>query len=77
MTEKLWLSVDGYYNVGGESYVSGEAQDDAANTLRLGVGSGMRLWQGSQLMLNWGQVVTAPGGQPEGMNVRLSLAQVW
>lgn len=77
VTERLWLSADAYYNVGGETYVSGEGQDDAANTLRLGVGSGLRLWPGAQMMLNWGQVVTAPGNQPEGMNFRLSLAQVW
>lgn len=77
VTDKLWLSVDAFYNVGGETRVSGEAQDDAANTLRLGVGSGMRLWSGAQLMLNYGQVVTAPDGQPKGMSFRLSLAQVW
>jgi hypothetical protein len=77
VTERLWLSIDAYYNAGGETHVSGEPQDDAANTLRLGLGSGMRLWDGAQMMLNWGQVVTAPGGQPEGMNFRLSLAQVW
>jgi hypothetical protein len=77
VTDNLWLSADAYYNVGGESYVDGVNQDDAANTLRLGVGSGLRLWSGAQLMLNYDQVVAKPTSQPEGRNVRLSLAQVW
>lgn len=76
-TDTLWLSADAYYNVGGESYVAGTSQDDAANTLRLGAGTGTRLWQGAQLMLNYDQVVARPAGQPEGKNFRLSLAQVW
>lgn len=77
LTDQIWLSADGYYNVGGESYVDGVDQDDAANTLRLGVGSGTRLWTGAQLMLNYDQVVARPATQPEGRNFRLSLAQVW
>ncbi|MCT0213107.1 MAG: transporter [Cyanobium sp.] len=77
LTDKIWLSVDAYYNVGGETRVSGVAQDNAADTLRLGVGAGIRLWSGAQLMLNYDQVVIKPDSQPEGRSVRLSLAQVW
>ena len=77
VTDKLWFSADAYYNVGGETRVSGEAQDNAADTLRLGVGAGIRLWSGAQLLLNYDQVVIKPNGQPTGTNFRLSLAQVW
>jgi hypothetical protein len=77
ITDKIWLSVDSYYNVGGETRVSGVPQDNAADTLRLGVGAGIRLWKGAQLMLNYDQVVIKPDNQPDGRSVRLSLAQVW
>ena len=61
----------------GETRVSGVAQDNAADTLRLGVGAGIRLWKGAQLMLNYDQVIIKPDNQPDGRSVRLSLAQVW
>jgi hypothetical protein len=77
ITDKIWLSVDSYYNVGGETRVSGVAQDNAADTLRLGVGAGIRLWKGAQLMLNYDQVVIKPDNQPDGKSVRLTWAQVW
>jgi hypothetical protein len=77
LTDKIWLSADAYYNVGGETRVSGQGQDNAADTLRLGVGAGLRLWSGGQLMLNYDRVVIKPESQPEGANFRLSLSQVW
>jgi hypothetical protein len=77
ITDKIWLSVDSYYNVGGETRVSGVDQDNAADTLRLGVGAGIRLWKGAQLMLNYDQVVIKPDNQPDGRSVRLTWAQVW
>jgi hypothetical protein len=77
ITNKIWLSLDSYYNVGGETRVSGVAQDNAADTLRLGVGAGIRLWKGAQLMLNYDQVVIKPDTQPDGRSVRLTWAQVW
>ena len=77
ITNEIWLSLDSYYNVGGETRVSGVAQDNAADTLRLGVGAGIRLWKGAQLMLNYDQVIIKPDNQPDGRSVRLSLAQVW
>jgi hypothetical protein len=77
VTDDIWLSVDAYYNVGGETRVSGKAQDNAADTLRLGVGAGIRLWSGAQLTLNYDQVVIKPDEQPKGASLRLSLAQVW
>jgi hypothetical protein len=77
ITDNIWLSVDSYYNVGGETRVSGVPQDNAADTLRLGVGAGIRLWKGAQLMLNYDQVVIKPDNQPDGRSVRLSLAQIW
>jgi len=43
----------------------------------LGVGAGIRLWSGAQLMLNYDQVVIKPDSQPEGSSLRLSFAQVW
>jgi hypothetical protein len=77
ISDKIWLSLDSYYNVGGETRVSGVDQDNAADTLRLGVGAGIRLWKGAQLMLNYDQVVIKPDSQPDGKSVRLTWAQVW
>jgi hypothetical protein len=36
VTDALWLSLDAFYNVGGETSIDGLGQDKMANTLRLG-----------------------------------------
>jgi hypothetical protein len=43
MTDRFWLSADAYYNVGGETSIDGTPQDNAASTLRVGAGMGLRL----------------------------------
>lgn len=52
LTDRFWLSVDAYYNGGGETSIDGTPQDNAASTLRLGGGMGLRLWRGADLGLN-------------------------
>jgi len=47
LTDRLWLSADAYYNVGGETSIDGTPQDNAASTLRVGAGMGLRLWRGA------------------------------
>ena len=42
LTDRLWLSVDAYYNVGGETSIDGIEQANMANTLRLGARRGAR-----------------------------------
>jgi hypothetical protein len=77
LTDRFWLSVDAYYNVGGETSIDGTAQDNAANTLRIGGGVGMRLWQGADLRINYERVVAKPSGEPDSQTIRLALFQLW
>ena len=49
LTDALWLSIDAYYNLGGETNIDGLEQDNMANTVQLGAGMGLRLWQGADL----------------------------
>jgi hypothetical protein len=73
----LWMSADAYYNVGGETSIDGVGQRDAANTLRLGAGMGLRLWPGADVILNYERVVAKPAGQPDAQTIRMTLRQVW
>ncbi len=52
ITARVWLSADAYYDVGGETSIDGVPQRNAADTLRLGVGMGARLWRGGDIVLN-------------------------
>ena len=71
------MSADAYYSFGGETRIDGIEQNNAANTLRLGVGLGLQVWAGGQLMLNYEQVVAKPEGQPDAKSFRLKIQQVW
>jgi Putative MetA-pathway of phenol degradation len=73
----FWMSVDAYYNVGGETSVDGVDQRDAANTLRLGGGMGLRVWPGGEAVLNYERVVAKPEGQPDAEAIRLTIRQLW
>jgi hypothetical protein len=73
----LWLSVDAYYNVGGETAIDDVEQDNMANTLRIGAGMGWRMWRGGEFVLNYEHVVMMPAGQPDSQTVRLTLRQLW
>ena len=77
LTDSLWLSLDAYYNVGGETSVDGFEQDNMANTLRVGAGMGLRLWRGADLGLNYERVVAKPAGEPDSQTVRFTLRQLW
>lgn len=77
VTSELWLSADAYYNIGGETRIDGVAQDNAANTLRLGGGFGLRAWTGGDIIVNYERVVAKPGDQPEAQAIRLTLRQFW
>jgi len=72
VTDALWLSLDAFYNVGGETSIDGLGQDNMANTLRVGVGMGLRLWRGADLGLNYERVVAKPAGEPDSQTVRFS-----
>jgi len=77
VTDALWLSVDAFYNVGGETSVDGFGQDNMANTLRIGAGLGLRLWRGADLGLNYERVVAKPVGEPDSQTVRFTFRQLW
>jgi hypothetical protein len=77
LTDRFWLSADAYYNVGGETSIDGTPQDNAASTLRVGAGMGLRLWRGADLSLNYEHVVAKPAGEPDSQTVRLSIRQFW
>jgi Putative MetA-pathway of phenol degradation len=77
VTDALWLSLDAFYNVGGETSIDGLGQDNMANTLRVGAGMGMRLWRGADLGLNYERVVAKPAGEPDSQTVRFTFRQLW
>lgn len=73
----LWASIDAYYDVGGETSIDGVEQRNAADTLRLGVGMGLRIWSGGDLTLNYEGVVARPAGQPAAQEVSMTIRQAW
>ena len=75
MTDALWISVDAFYNVGGESSIDGVEQNNMANTLRLGGGMGVYLGHGMDLGLNYEGVVMKPASEPDSQTFRLTLRQ--
>ena len=77
VTDALWLSLDAFYNVGGETSIDGLGQDNMANTLRVGAGMGLRLWRGADLGLNYERVVAKPAGEPDSQTVRFTVRQLW
>ena len=77
VTNALWLSLDAFYNLGGETSIDGFGQDNMANTLRVGAGLGLRLWRGADLGLNYERVVAKPAGEPDSQTVRFTLRQLW
>jgi hypothetical protein len=77
VTDALWLSADAFYNLGGETAIDGFAQDNMANTLRVGAGMGLRLWRGADLGLNYERVVAKPAGEQDSQTVRFTLRQLW
>jgi hypothetical protein len=77
VTDALWLSLDAFYNVGGETSIDGLGQENMANTLRVGVGMGLRLWRSADLGLNYERVVAKPAGEPDSQTVRFTFRQLW
>ena len=77
ITPGLWLSADAYYNVGGETSIDGVGQRDAADTLRLGAGLGLRIWAGVDVILNYERVVAKPAGQPDAQTIRMTVRRFW
>ena len=75
VTDGLWLSVDAYYNLGGETSVDSIEQFNMANTLRIGGGAGLRLWRGADLGLNYERVVAKPTSEPYSQTVRLTVVR--
>jgi Putative MetA-pathway of phenol degradation len=73
----LWVSTDAYYNVGGETSIDGVDQRNAADTLRLGVGMGLSIWAGGDIIFNYERVVAKPAGQPDAQAIRMTIRQVW
>ena len=76
LLQALWLSADAYYNVGGETSIDGVGQRDAADTLRLGAGMGVRIWAGVDVILNYERVVAKPAGQPDAQTIRMTVQTV-
>ena len=77
VADGFWLSLDAYYNLGGETSIDGVEQNNMANTLRIGGGMGLRLWRGADLALNYESVVAKPASEPYSQTVRLTVRQLW
>ena len=77
ITPGLWLSADAFYNVGGETSIDGVGQRDAANTLRLGTGAGLKIWAGVDVILNYERVVAKPARQPDAQTIRMTIRRFW
>ena len=77
LTDALWLSIDAYYNLGGETNIDGLERNNTANTVQLGAGMGLRLWQGADFVVNYERVVAKPLSEPYSQTVRLTLRQLW
>jgi hypothetical protein len=77
VTDGFWLSLDAYYNLGGETSIDGVEQDNMANTLRFGGGMGLRLWRGADLALNYERVIAKPASEPYSQAIRLTVRQLW
>jgi hypothetical protein len=77
ITPVVWLSADAYYSVGGETSIDGVGQRDAADTLRLGAGMGVRIWAGVDVIVNYERVVAKPAGQPDAQTIRMTLRRFW
>ncbi len=77
LIRRLWLSGDAYYNVGGETRINETYQGNAANTVRLGAGSGLRVWRGGEFVLNYEEIVARPSGQPVSRTYRVKFLQLW
>jgi Putative MetA-pathway of phenol degradation len=73
----LWVSADAYYNIGGETSIDGVSQHNAANTLRLGLGMGLSVWTGGDVVLNYDRVIAKPARQPDAQAIRMTVRQVW
>jgi hypothetical protein len=63
--------------VGGETRIDNINQNIRANTLLVGAGMGLRIWQGADLVLNYESVVAKPSGGPDAQTVRLTIRQLW
>jgi hypothetical protein len=77
LTPSLWVSADAYYNTGGETSIDGAPQNNAANTLRLGLGMGVSLWRGGDVTLNYDRVVAKPPGEPDAQAILMKIRQIW
>jgi hypothetical protein len=77
IVRRLWASGDAYYNIGGQTHINDVHQGNAANTLRLGVGSGLSVWRGGAVIFNYEQVVAKPSGQPTSRTFRIKVQQFW
>jgi len=77
LSPALWVSADAYYNIGGETRIDGVSQQNAANTLRLGLGMGLTVWAGGDVTLNYDRVIAKPAGQPDAEATLMTLRQVW
>jgi hypothetical protein len=77
IVQRLWASGDAYYNIGGQTHIDDVHQGNAANTLRLGVGSGLSVWSGGAVIFNYEQVVAKPSGQPTSRTFRIKIQQFW
>jgi hypothetical protein len=77
IVRRLWASGDAYYNIGGQTHIDDVHQGNAANTLRLGVGSGLSVWSGGAVIFNYEQIVAKPSGQPTSRTFRIKIQQFW
>lgn len=77
LIRRWWASADAYYNIGGQTRIDDIRQGNAANTLRLGVGSGLSVWSGGMVIFNYEEVAARPSSQPDSRTFRIKIQQFW
>jgi hypothetical protein len=63
-------------NVLSQSIVVTRTMDYGVALLRLGVGMGLSVWGGGDVILNYERVVAKPAGQPDAQAIRTTIRQV-
>lgn len=77
LNRQLWVSLDSYSKLGGETYADGEANSNQQLWTALGGTLGGSPWSGARLAATGGGVIGRNDNSPNGWLVRLQFQQAW
>jgi hypothetical protein len=77
LSKTLWVSLDSYSKVGGNTWADGESNDNQQLWTALGGTIGGSPWNRARLALTAGGVVASNDSSPNGWLVRLQFQQTW